>query len=856
MTIQNKLTLTVNQRLCLELKRHYNQSQQKAGKTVWPSALIQPLDRWLCQLWSVSSDPRILLSPWQERCLWQDIITCDTDITTLNPNQTAEQALQAWQLQHQWLLSEQSIEQLANEDIEHYLRWARQFKQRCDDQLWLSKAELLNALSNTIKDISKHLPAHIQLQGFDEQVPALKLFLKTITPYTQVTSHKPSSLTQKITRTSFQSSHDELHHIATWALKGIKESKTSAIIMPKLSQAQANIVDIFTDACSLVFPEKTPRSVFNISAAKALKQYDIINIALTILQIKPRLLDIERFSPCLQSPYIAQTDDEIDIAAQIDYRLREHGQKIVAFSEIFNVIKNLPSDHSESWLLRLTQLQHYKQKLPRHATPSEWVAHWMEQLNLIGWPGQRGLNSLEYQCHQRFVLLLSELTEIETIKSTLSQTEALDLLSQQLQKTSFQAEGSEAPIQILGILESAGLQFDQLWFANLDNKQWPPAAKPNPFLPLALQREQGLPHSSPARELQFSEIIQTRLFNSAQQIFLSHHGIDGEQHLDPSPLIESFAEVIHTPRVKEKITCFDLEAFIDEYADTVNDKETIRGGASILKQQAHCPFKAFAHIRLNAHSPRQPQTGVDPQTRGNLVHYVLETLWNRIKDQQTLLAYSPKKLDTVIDAAIKEAMQQTNKSQHTSAHEWFLSIEQQRLKTIIIEWLALEKQRQPFSVIEQEQQHHLTVGKLPMRLQVDRVDRLANGDTVIIDYKTGMTTLNHWHGERLLEPQLPLYCAFTAEDPIQAISYAQLIPGKMQFKGLGTKSEHNSGQGAFISSLKSLSTKDWQQQCHTWQQQLLNLSDAFCQGDATVSPASRQSCQYCDLHALCRIPYE
>ena len=51
----------------------------------------------------------------------------------------------------------------------------------------------------------------------------------------------------------------------------------------------------------------------------------------------------------------------------------------------------------------------------------------------------------------------------------------------------------DAPIQVLGVLESAGLEFDALWVSGLTDDVWPMHARPNPFIPPALQRRRGFP---------------------------------------------------------------------------------------------------------------------------------------------------------------------------------------------------------------------------------------------------------------------------------------------------------------------------------------------------------------------------
>ena len=89
--------------------------------------------------------------------------------------------------------------------------------------------------------------------------------------------------------------------------------------------------------------------------------------------------------------------------------------------------------------------------------------------------------------------------------------EVLRHLTQLCEETVFQAEAPQAPIQVLGALEAAGMQFDAVWLLGMDDQSWPPSAAPNPLLPARLQRELGMPHASAQRELLFARHLTEQL---------------------------------------------------------------------------------------------------------------------------------------------------------------------------------------------------------------------------------------------------------------------------------------------------------------------------------------------------------
>jgi len=66
----------------------------------------------------------------------------------------------------------------------------------------------------------------------------------------------------------------------------------------------------------------------------------------------------------------------------------------------------------------------------------------------------------------------------------------------------------------------------------------------------------------------------------------------------------------------------------------------------------------------------------------------------------------------------------------------FMQLEAQRLQRLLQAWLDVERERGEFSVHALEQKAHAEFNGLPLRLRVDRIDKLRDGRFLIIDYKT------------------------------------------------------------------------------------------------------------------------
>src|SRR5205085_8240870 len=145
----------------------------------------------------------------------------------------------------------------------------------------------------------------------------------------------------------------------------------------------------------------------------------------------------------------------------------------------------------------------------------------------------------EYQATRAWHEALSQFATLDRVLAPLDYGEAVDRLRYMARTTLFQPEDEGAPIQIMGLFESSGLRFDHLWAMGLHDEALPGPAHPNPFLPVELQRVHGLPHSSPARELEVATMVMRRLVASAREIVFSYPAQEGDQELGPSPFVRS-----------------------------------------------------------------------------------------------------------------------------------------------------------------------------------------------------------------------------------------------------------------------------------------------------------------------------
>jgi probable DNA repair protein len=477
--------------------------------------------------------------------------------------------------------------------------------------------------------------------------------------------------------------------------------------------------------------------------------------------------------------------------------------------------------------------------------PSEWSAAFSKLLQRAGWPGERPLNPAEHQAVEHWKNLLSEFAALDVVLPRITYGDALRRLRGIAQERRFAPRDEGAPVQIMDMLEAAGSQFDALWIAGLHGGVWPEAPRPNPFLPVSLQRSAGMPHSSPERELAYARRVTERLLASATEVVCSHPLFSGEEKLRVSPLIEALPEEL--PEVRASDVVFEsplrrifaagisLEVKPSGRAPEMASGPVQRGGMGVLADQAACPFRAFARYRLGTREYAAPDIGISPSERGNVAHKALEYFWRDVGSRTALLARPAEEIDAAIESSVNAALDSgLSRRQRNPSLERSRVLEHDRLKLLLVEWLQVEATRTDFEVVEREAPRRVDVGGVQLDLKVDRIDRMPGGKYVVLDYKTSdKLKVDDWEGERPDAPQLPLY-AVKSEREVEGVYYAKLVPGDTRLLG-------HAGEALA-----------WREP--EWRRVVDQLGSSFLRGDAAVDPKyPGKTCELCDLHSLCRI---
>ena len=794
--------ITVNRRLSRVLRAEYDRAQLAAGKTVWESPDILPYSSWLQRSWndclpvSEAALPA-LLSAEQDLSLWEQVVArrplADAEPALLQIDEAARNAQAAWALLRAWGLGHADDLGVASEEVRAFRGWAGEYAALCRENNWLDLASVADCLRDYLGEDSRASSLlqqgsagaadtagvapvrRLLLAGFDALTPQQQQLFDSFAEHGVRVEHwqAPSHAANAV-RLDFADEDAELEAAARWARQCLEDDAraTVAIVVPGLARVRHRVAALFADVFTpgAARPGAAPaQPLFNISLGSALAEVPIVSDALLALRAMHGRLSLPDAGRWLLSAYLG--GGALSARARLDAQLRSIGEPRYTLTRLAELAALMTGDGAGAangagaFAALMQDLQKRGLSSSRRRAASDWAAQFSDWLLHAGWPGERTLSSDEFQAVQAFHELLGSLAGLAPVLPPVDFTDALSQLQRLAARQLFQPRSGAAPVQILGVLEALGGDYSHLWIAGMHHQAWPEAARPNPFVPIKLQRTLGMPRASSEQQLAWARAWSARMLASAPEVVVSHPRQQGDEPLRPSALLAALpathwaslaANRVPGDAAQVHASAPPLECLQDCMAPAVDLSRPVRGGVSVFKDQAACPFRAFAIHRLGATDVAAPDSSLDPRVRGNLAHRLLELLWRALGGQARLLAMSAQELDELIrDTSRRVLADEARRRPHTLRGR-LLDLEQNRLQALGHAWLEIEAGRGAFEV-EAERSESRSVAGLPVTLRPDRVDRLDDGQLFLVDYKTGQCNPKDWFGERPDEPQLPVY---------------------------------------------------------------------------------------------------
>lgn len=834
------------------------------GASVAETPPVRLWGQWLEQLALEDAGMPLPLTPLQEAALWQAVIREDLQQSTANgpmrehgARALAREAMRAYRLLAEYRIEPQAL--AGSAEAEAFARWIagvqarlREWQGRC------LRADLGRLLPSRLNKASGlDLPSMLLLDEAEQPVPLqLSLIEAMRRQGCRVFRIRDDSGCQAVMRLT--SCRDERQEIE-WAVERVRQ------ILHQRPDARIGLVHARSMQPPLqrrldeaLLPDALNALATGHRSVRArplpLIEAPMVAQLFGLLELVGRpQLERKQVSTLLRLPWLAGFHEEGESRLRLDLLLRRRNRHRISLAALQRMPEVRTMPRLQSLLQAIERFEH------RPLAPAQWVERVSVLLEKTGFVRADGGDAARTDI---------EIRQVNAMRELLASMVALEALDPRMRWPEFLAQMKAAAggyplsmrprqphIELLELDEAPGRRFDVLLMLGMDEETLPASVRPLALIPVHLQRSRRMPYCDAQWCMDHARMLLHTLSRRCGEIHFSYARLRQEQEMACSPVLpadcleESFEPAASDPGVADA-----LEAYDEARAWPVSETENPRGGTAMLADQANCPFRAFARHRLALIEPDETRPGIDPASRGSLMHAALEFVWRHLRGSAGFERFSEAEIDALIGDAVEHAWRARPKAVPEDGRE----LECRRMRELLRQWLALERRRPEFIVEATEAPLSLQLPeassgrRLTIRLRADRIDRLAGGQRLVLDYKTGMKqSASTWTGERPEAPQLPLYALAAGLGEGDGVCFARVRAGDLGFEGLSDSQLDIPGIQPCDG--KSGRPSSWSGLLQDWRQAMDRLAAEFIDGENRVHPLSTDACRYCGLEAVCRI---
>jgi len=237
-----------------------------------------------------------------------------------------------------------------------------------------------------------------------------------------------------------------------------------------------------------------------------------------------------------------------------------------------------------------------------------------------------------------------------------------------------------------------------------------------------------------------------------------------------------------------------------------------------------CPYRFFALRQLKLQASDELELALDKRDFGNWLHTVLKIFHETLQQTPT---FDPSARLALINSAAEQAtlvLGLSNSEFLPFAAAW------PRVRAGYLQWLAAhEASGAIFEAAESWRESPL--GRLTLVGKIDRIDRLADGTALVIDYKTeARATTAERINAPLEDTQLAFYAALLTDDTLAAA-----------YVNVGEKDATHSYAQADVVALRDLLLEG-----------IATDMARIAAGAAMPALGEGKACEFCDARGLCR----
>ena len=416
-------------------------------------------------------------------------------------------------------------------------------------------------------------------------------------------------------------------------------------------------------------------------------------------------------------------------------------------------------------------------------------------------------------------------------------------------------------LQVMGVLETRALGFDNLIITGFNDDLYPGRAHNNSFIPYILRRGFDLP--TPERQDAIFAYNFYRMLSYAKHVWLITNAVADEQHSGEVSRYFYQLQWQYGVEIEQVNVVNALSTPAPKTTEIPKDAEVLallsqrqkRGfSASALNTYLSCPKKFFYRYVQGLHEPKQDEdiTASDA-TIGTVLHAVMQTLYMPYIQRIVTANDIQHILDSLTDERWKELPIEAVRTDHLA---FFI------VKNYVCNILRYDQQQAPFIYLNGEQKvdSRITlpqIGNISFYGFIDRIDK--QGNTLrVIDYKTGKVHIEYQDMEHIFSRienqdkalQTMLYCWMLEQYSPQILTdIAHISPHIYSVRNMAKLDEvqtliHQKGDTNFV----------WNEEVkQTFLEGLTTLLQEIFNPALPFAPTSvNKRCNSCAFNALCK----
>ena len=745
------LVIVPQMRLAHQVWRRQRLAARRAQVAAWEPVPMTTLGGWWRQLWRQAWLPQRLASSWQRLCWWRRLLEAFPFQGQVLADLTWAALLdEAFELIHRYQLPAP----VAAGQLSPLIAWRetlfQEFAAQMTAQGFLTGAMVPVVLAEAVAAGRVSLPDYLVVVGLETPAPLEEQWLQAVARLRPVARlhlwgrGEPESCRQVVV---LPDRHQELAWVAAQVLERAQHHP-----LHRLAITAANLEDYLPGLRrtfqELLGPAATVAGGrYNFSLGPTLAASPLFQAAFLPLRFRLEGERRQDLLAWLQSPYYGLWREQGRRFLQWDLRWRQNNVGY-GWAPLRAVAQAAEAGLEGEGVVPL--LDRALALLPPEPLPvSQWQERFGQLWSLTGFPCIR--DNLQVEHWRQLQGLLTELAAAAG-EEPWPASRLWEWLSWGAARQDLPGEGtSEAGIQIQGLLELRGLDYDVIFCLGMNMGAFPPPPRILPLL--TFQEREVVLGGTYASQYTFAATAYRYLQAAAPHLVLTRPAVDAEEDQLASQLIaglgedsKTFAPLsrphpawLRSPAVQaacrypapirqpepEGPVCLQLPAQISLTA---------------VEKALACPCRFFLEHLLDLQPLPQEEVGLPATVRGQILHQVVYRFTSRFAKRLAQLGYWPEELAwEVLQGVVKEVAAAVPADPHWQAEfqRWGAAE-----TGLLRRWLQLEKDRyqEGWRWLRQEQNFGgLTLSGWPTALQgrLDRIDLHPEGSLMVWDYKTG-----------------------------------------------------------------------------------------------------------------------